>query len=275
MRGSRAWVLAFLLFGVELAAQVDTARITGTVADQSGARIPGAKIAIRNQETNITVETTADEAGVYRSLPLRVGLYSVTAWHEGFKTAVRDGIHLELQQEAIVDLVCPIGALAERVVVTADAPQLQAYSAAQGQVIDLKKIVDLPLNGRDYLQLALLTSGTNNPPPGSRFGGFTSNGMRAGHNNYLLDGIDNNSNQHAAAGRTAQVVEPSLAAIEEFKVETNAYSAEYGRNVGGVVNVSTRAGGNVIHGQFFEFVRNEAFDAKNFFDNPQASKPSL
>jgi len=273
MRGSRALVLAFLLFGVELAAQVDTARITGTVTDQSGARIPGAKITIRNVETNVAVATVANEAGVYRSVPLRVGSYSVSASQDGFKTAVRDGIKLELQQAAIVDLVCPVGAVAEKVVVTADAPQLQAYSAAQGQVIDLKKIADLPLNGRDYLQLALLTSGTNNPPPGSRFGGFTSNGMRAGHNNYLLDGIDNNSNQHAAAGRTAQVVEPSLAAIEEFKVETNAYSAEYGRNVGGVVNVSTRAGGNAIHGQLFEFVRNESFDAKNFFDDPAASNP--
>ena len=272
-RTSLSILFLFLAFAVLLHAQVDTARITGTVTDQTGGRIPGAKVTIRNLETNITVETTANEVGVYRSVPLRIGLYSVSASKEGFKTAVRDGIHLELQQEAVVDLVCPVGSVAEQVVVTADAPQLQAHSASQGQVIDLKKIVDLPLNGRDYLQLARLTSGASYAAAGSRFGGFSSSGLRASHNNYLLDGMDNNSNQHAATGRTAQAVEPSLAAVEEFKVETNTYSAEYGRNLGGVVNVSTRSGTNAFHGQLLEFLRNEALDAKNFFDDPQEPNP--
>jgi Carboxypeptidase regulatory-like domain/TonB dependent receptor len=264
---------AMALCATALVAQVDTARITGTITDQTGARIPGVKVVIRNLETNIEMQTAADSVGVYRSVPLRIGLYSVSASHEGFKTAVREGIHLDIQQEAIVDMICPVGSTTEQVDVHADAPQLQAYSASQGQVIDLKKIVDLPLNGRDYLQLALLTTGANYAASGARFGGFSSSGLRTSHNNYLIDGIDNNSNQAAATGRSGQVVEPSLTMVEEFKVETNAYSAEYGRNLGGVVNVSTRAGTNAFHGQLLEFFRNEAMDAKNFFDSPEEAKP--
>src|ERR1041385_4178014 len=149
------------LFAAVSVAQVDTARITGTITDQTGARIPSAKVVIRKLETNIEVQATADAVGSSPSVPLRIGVYSVSATREGFKTAVREGIHLDIQQEAIVDLVCPVGATTEQVNVSGDAPQLQAYSAAQGQVIDLKKIVDLPLNGRDYLQLALLTTGAN------------------------------------------------------------------------------------------------------------------
>ncbi len=276
MQGAKAWVLLFLLLvwtAPELIGQVDTGRITGTVTDPSGARIPQAKITIRNLATNAVSQTQTDEYGVYRSVPLRIGWYAVSAARDGFKTAVREGIRLELQQEAVVDLLCPIGSVAEQILVTADAPQLQTTRASQGQVIDNKKIVDLPLNGRNYVELALLIAGASNAAAGARFGGFSASGLRTSHNNYLLDGMDNNSNQGAATGRTAQVVEPSVDAIEEFKVEVNSYSAEYGRNLGGVVNVSIKAGANNFHGALFEFFRNEKMDAKNFFDDPDEPTP--
>jgi hypothetical protein len=177
-------------------------------------------------------------------------------------------VTLEVQSELRIDVALEIGAAAEQITVSADAVLLQANEASRGQVIDNRKIVDLPLNGRDYLQLALLTAGTNVPPPGSRFQGFSAGGFRVSHNNYLLDGMDNNSNQHAAQGRTPQVISPSVDAVQEFKVQTGNYSAEFGRNVGGVVNVIIRSGTNEFHGGAFEFVRNEAFNARNFFQAP-------
>ena len=161
-----------------------------------------------------------------------------------------------------------MGAATEQVTITADAALLQSTESSRGQVVDNKKIVDLPLNGRDYLQLALLTAGTNVPPPGARFSGFSASGFRVSHNNYLLDGMDNNSNQHAAQGRTPQVISPSVDAIQEFKVQTSNYSAEFGRNVGGVVNLTIKSGTNEFHGGAFEFIRNEAFNARNFFQEP-------
>jgi hypothetical protein len=182
-------------------------------------------------------------------------------------------VTLEVQAEVRLDLALEVGAAAEQVTILADAPLLQTTEASRGQVIDHRKIVDLPLNGRDYLQLALLTAGTNVPPPGSRFQGFSASGMRVSHNNYLLDGMDNNSNQHAAQGRTPQVISPSVDAVQEFKVQTSNYSAEFGRNVGGVVNVVIRSGTNSFHGGVFEFFRNEALNARNFFQEADTPNP--
>ncbi len=273
----RPFALASFLTLILLAqislAQVEQGTIVGYVKDNSGAAIPGAQVVITNVNTGIFSETMTDESGYYRSIPLRVGVYSVSAEFEGFKRTVQSGISLEVNQQALVDLMLEIGAVTEEVTVTAEAPLLQTTEASQGQVIDHRKIVDLPLNGRDYLQLALLSSGTNVPAPGARFGGFSSGGLRTSHNNYLLDGMDNNSNQHAGTGRQGQVISPSVDAIEEFKVQTNAYSAEFGRNIGGVVNVVIKSGTNQFHGGAFEFLRNEKLDAKNFFDSPTDPVP--
>ena len=268
-----ALLVALTLHFPLLLAQVEQGTIVGYVKDNSGAAVPGARVEITSLDTGISSETKTDESGAYRSIPLRVGRYSVAAEFEGFKRAVQTGITLEVNQQALVELVLEIGAVSEEVTVTAEAPLLQTTDASQGQVIDNKKIVDLPLNGRNYLQLALLSSGTNVPAPGARFGGFSSGGLRTSHNNYLLDGMDNNSNQHAGTGRQGQVISPSVDAIEEFKVQTNAYSAEFGRNLGGVVNVVIKSGTNEFHGGLFEFLRNEKLDAKNFFDSPTDPVP--
>lgn len=163
-------------------------------------------------------------------------------------------------------------AIAETVDVRADAPLLSTAAPTQGQVIDNKKIVELPLNGRDYLQLALLSGGAVQPI-GGRYGGFSATGQRTTQNNFLLDGVDNNNIQIAAQGFRPEAVKPSVDAIQEFQVVTNAYSAEYGRAAGGVVNVVLKSGTNVPHGAVFGFLRHEAFDARNFFDPANQDKP--
>ena len=266
-------VLGVFVFASIVSAQVEQGVLLGTVADQSSARIGGALITMTNQGTNTTTVTRTDAAGSFRSIPLRTGTYSIAVEAAGFKKLLRRGVTLRIQDEVRLDLMLELGATADQITVTADAGLLQTTEASRGQVIENKKIVDLPLNGRDYLQLALLTAGTNVPPPGSRFQGFSAGGFRVSHNNYLLDGMDNNSNQQAAQGRSPQVISPSVDAVQEFKVQTTNYSAEFGRNVGGVVNVVIKSGGNDIHGGAFQFVRNEAFNARNFFQAPGTKIP--
>jgi len=158
----------------------------------------------------------------------------------GFKRAVRSGITLEIEQTQVLDFQMELGAATESVSVTAELPLLSTTDAAQGQVINNKRIVDMPLNGRDYIQLALLSGGTL-PPIGGRFGGFSAAGQRTTQNNYMLDGIDNNNVQLAAQGEQAETVKPSVDAIQEFKISTNSYSAEFGRATGGVVNATSRS----------------------------------
>jgi hypothetical protein len=249
-------------------AQVNTARIIGTIKDAAGAVVPGAKVAIVNTQTNRTFETVSRDDGTYESVPLPIGDYRVTAEQEGFRRSVREGIVLQIQQTVVVDLTLEVGQLAQEVSITAAAPLLSTTEATQGQVIDNKKIVDLPLNGRDYIQLALLSAGANQSAPGARTGGFSGSGMRSTQNNYLMDGVDNNNAQIAHQGRQGEAVKPNVDAIQEFKVMTNAFSAEYSRATGAVVSVSLKSGTNSLHGTAYEFLRNEKFDAKNFFDLP-------
>jgi hypothetical protein len=251
---------------------VETGRIIGTITDSTGARIAGARVVILNELTGASSNTTSREDGSYESIPLRVGDYRVSADLAGFKRTIRDNLVLQIQQTMVVDIVLQLGEVTEEVTVTDEAPLLTVTDATQGQVIDNQKIVDLPLNGRDYNQLALLSAGTNQPGSGARVGGFSGSGMRATQNNYLLDGVDNNNAQIAYQGRQAEVVKPNVDAIQEFKVMTNAFSAEFGRATGAVVNVSMKSGTNEIHGSVYEFLRNEKLDAKNFFDSPTAPR---
>jgi hypothetical protein len=274
---SRFYKLALtaILPAAALFGQVETARIVGTVTDQTGASITNAKVSITNVETGIGYDTATKETGLYESIPLRVGQYRVAVEAPGFRRAIRSGLVVQIGQTAVVDFALQLGQVAEEVTVTASAPLLTTTEATQGQVIDNRKIVDLPLNGRDYNQLALLSAGTNLPAPGARVGGFSGSGMRATQNNYLLDGVDNNNAQIAYQGRQAEVVRPNIDSIQEFKLLTNAFSAEYGRATGAVVNVTLKAGTNDFHGTAYEFLRNEDLDAKNFFDSPTAPKPKF
>lgn len=265
-------VLCVVMFVAPVYGQLETGRITGTVTDATGAVVPGTRVTVIHVETNRQFNVMTDADGRYVSALLPIGNYRVEAEFTGFKRVARSGIRLEVQQTAVVDLRLELGEISDRVEVQAEAPLLNVTEATQGQVIENKRIVDIPLNGRDYIQLALLAAGTVQDL-GGRFGGFSAGGQRTTQNNYLLDGVDNNTMQNAAQTGRAEVIKPSVDAIQEFKVLTSAFSAEYGRAGGGVVSVVLKSGTNQFHGTVFGFLRNEALDARNFFDRSNRPKP--
>ena len=250
-----------------------TAQITGRVTDATAAVIPGAAITVTNVATGVERKVESNAEGYFTVPLLLPGEYRVTVENQGFKPVVRSGIVLEVDQRAEINFTLEVGAVAERIEVHAAALQLNTQEGSQGQVIENRRIVELPLNGRNYDELALLSAGTVQPLSGSRFEGFSSGGMRNTQNNFILDGVDNNPAELAGAQRRSEMVQPSIDGIQEFKVQTNAYAAEYGRAMGSVVNVTTKSGTNDLHGTAFEFLRNEKLDAKNFFDPPDRPKP--
>ncbi len=261
-------LIAVLCFGMSVSfAQVETARITGTVTDATGAVIPAVEVVVTHVQTNRRFVTQTDAEGRYEAPNLPLGDYEVVLETDGFKRTVRTGINLEVREAAVVDIALEVGQLTESVSVVADAPLLTTVEAAQGEVISNKQIVDLPLNGRSYLKLALLSTGAMITDTGRR-ASFSSSGMRPSQNNVMLDGIDNNNLQSATHARRSDAASISIDAVQEFKVETNSFTAEYGKSAGGVVNVVMKSGTNQVHGTVFGFLRNEVFDAKNFFDDP-------
>jgi Carboxypeptidase regulatory-like domain len=271
-------VLAAFLLVSAVPAQQPTAQITGIITDSSGAVVPAAQIKVVNTETGMHWEAQSNESGNYAFSNLRPGNYEITVSRDGFATVNRGGINLVISQVARLDFSLKVGGTGQSVEVTATAPLLESSTASVGQVIDTRAVSDLPLNGRNYLQLAKLSSGVLEAKPGDRNiagGSFIANGVRAQLNNFLLDGVDNNSKVVDQQNSSPVVVQPSVDAIQEFKVETNNYSAEYGYSAGAVVNATIKGGTNRLHGDVFEFVRNDVFDARNYFSNPAAAKPEL
>jgi hypothetical protein len=231
-------------------------------------------VSVTNTETGAERKVTANEEGYYAAPLLLPGEYRVTVEHAGFKPITRAGITLSVDQRAELNFMLEVGGVSERVEVTAAAAaQLNTVEGSQGQVIENRRVVDLPLNGRNYDELALLSAGTVQPLAGARYSGFSAGGMRDTQNSFLLDGVDNNPVELAGAQRRSEMVQPSVDAIQEFKVQTSAFAAEYGRAMGAVVNLTTRSGTNNLHGAAFEFMRNEKLDAKNFFDPPGPKPP--
>src|SRR5437879_6414858 len=252
-------------------AQKDAGSIVGTVRDQSGAVVSHAKVTVADVERGSTFEATTNDAGEYVASPLRVGQYTVTVEHSGFKKAVSAPVNLDVQQRIAVNVTLQIGQISESIEVTGAAPLLETETSELGQVVDNKRVANLPLNGRNFAQLALLTAGTAPSEPGARDEGgfgFSAGGARSLQNNFLLDGVDNNSNLPDLLNETNYVIQPSVEALEEFKVQTNAYSAEFGRGNGAIINATIKSGTNQFHGSVYEFLRNEKFDGKNFFDDP-------
>jgi hypothetical protein len=267
--------LAFvcLVFSVTAWTQKDAGSIVGTVKDQTGANVPAAKVTVTDIEHGTNLVTTTNESGEYVAAPLRVGKYTVTVEHPGFKKAVTVAVTLDVQQRVALDVILQVGQISESVEVTSTTPLLETETSELGQVVDNKRMANLPLNGRNFAQLALLTAGTAPSEPGARDEGgfgFSANGARSLQNNFLLDGVDNNSNLPDLLNETNYVIQPSVEAIEEFKVQTNAYSAEFGRGNGAIINATIKSGTNSFHGSAYEFLRNEKFDAKNFFDDPNS-----
>ena len=251
--------------------QADTALIIGSVTDATGAVIPGANITFAHLATGTEYQVQTNETGNFRSPPLRIGEYIVVAEADGFKAYSGSGINLSINDTRQLDIQLEVGAVTEVIEVEASAPLLQTNEASAGTVIENRQIVDLPLNGRDYLQLALLTAGVAN----SRGQGVSIGGQRGTEVSFMMDGMDNNNQAIASQGRQKETVKPNVDAIAEFKVITNGFSAEYGRSSAGIISLAIKSGTNDLHGTGFFFVRDEVMDARNYFTPASADKPQF
>jgi len=256
-------------------AQRITSTLNGEVTDESGAVVVGATVKARNQDTNIERNSVTNEHGSYSIHFLNPGTYDVIVEQAGFKRQIAKGIVLEVNQTAQLNFKLAVGELAQEVSVEAAAPLLQTSESSVGSVIAGKQIHDLPLNGRQFLQLALLVPGAVQSPAGGRqstergtqASAININGNRESSNLFLIDGsINTDPNFNTFA------ISPIIDSIQEFKVQTNSYSAEFGQQAGGQINLITRSGTNQYHGTAYEFLRNSALDAKNLFDRPAPFK---
>ena len=263
----RLVVLTVLLAGGArpILAQVGAGEITGIVRDQNGAAVPGATVTVTDVGTGRQRVVTSTSDGLYTATSLAPGSYRIEVQLPGFTPAGRDGVRLSTGEKARIDFHLAVGNVREAITVTADAPTLRAETASLGAVVEHEQIVQLPLNGRTFITLASLAPGVA-LPPNSQLPRI--NGGRPRTNEYLYDGI---SVLQPEPGQVAFF--PVIDAIQEFKIESNSPPAEFGRFNGGVVNLTTRAGANVFHGDAFEFFRNEALNARNFFQSTSAVKP--
>jgi len=273
----------FLLACAYLTAQVERASIVGNVTDKSGAAMAGVEVTVTNEATNTSVKLTSDESGGYTAVSLIPGNYSVTAARSGFRPVAFKRFVLQVGQTARLDISMEVGSVEQSVEVQGTIPLLQTESASVGQVIERGAVNALPLNGRNFVQLAILAPGvsgldyaqpntinTGRRPDELRPGGtaIQANGALSQSNQVLLDGVDNTE----MISQTF-IVRPAVEGIQEFKVITNNAGAEYGRSVGAVVVVTSKSGSNDFRGSLFEFLRNERFDARNFFARTDAPKP--
>lgn len=274
------WILRTLLAmtaGVMLSsvnplrAQVDTGTILGTVTDASGAAVHGASVTLTNQGTNAALTATTGPDGGYKFTPVRIGTYKLKASLQGFQTIEQRDITVDVGADVVVDFTLKPGSVTQTVEVSAAPPVLESQDASVGQVIDSRSIDNLPLNGRNFTFLAQLAPGVNSPQADTRGnaanGAFAANGLRPAQNNYLLDGIDNNSDTVDFLNGTNFVVLPPVDAVQEFKVQTSGFSAEFGRSGAAVLNATIKSGTNQLHGAVWEFFRNDKLDAADFFEN--------
>src|SRR5437588_1487858 len=264
-------VLSFLLLAALPSFAQTFGQITGIVTDTTGGVLVGATVTVTNTQTGATAAQQANNAGLYVFPNLLPGVYNVKVEMDGFRGAARNQVELQIQQTVRLDFGLQIGSLNETVEAVGTAPMLDTAPATLGTVIDNRQVVELPLNGRNFIRLVALSpnvtsdyAGTSGGGAGGRQGGdratqsFSVAGQRREYNHYTLDGVENqdvNFNTYAFL--------PSIDAVEEFKVQTGVYSAEFGREAA-QVNVSTKSGTNDFHGALFEFVRNDAFDARPY-----------
>jgi hypothetical protein len=268
-------LVILLAFAAPAAAQIDTASVVGTVLDQSGAVLPGVTVTATQEATGVVATAVTNASGQYVFPGLKVGTYTVAAELAGFKRALQREVVLRVQDRAEVNFQLAVGELSEEVVVSGRSELLQTQSADIGNVVDERQVRDLPLLGRRYSELAFLSPGVVVAPAGITSRGedtfFNANGNYATWNNYTLDGADNNSFSTNLQERSAQVVQPPVDALQEFKVQTRTYSAEFGKAAGAVINASIKQGTNDYRGSVYEFFRDEAFNA-NTWDNNRAGR---
>jgi hypothetical protein len=263
-------VLLALALTTSAVAQVDRGAIVGTVTDQAGARVADAQVTITNLAANQSTKITSDAEGNFAANLLRIGTYSVSVEKQGFQKTVEQNVEVGVNQSVRLDLALKVGSAAETVEVTGAAPLLQTEASSLGTLETTRRISELPLNGRNFIQLAYLGPGANGGQTGSNVSGgvfeneraneaISVNGLRVSNNNFLLNGVDNNE-----FGLGGTIALPPPDAILEFRTEENSMSAEFGRG-GAAVNVVSKSGTNQIHGGAYEYIRNDKLDARNFF----------
>ena len=253
--------------------QLTTGTITGTVTDQTGAAVPGATVTLKNTDTGITRSAQTRENGKYEALSLPTGIYEISL--SGFQTVVHTGIGLALGQNAVVNFALQVGEVSQSVTVTGETAQVETTTATVSNLIDEKKVTDLPLNGRDLTQLSFLQPGVIKSPAGAgAFSGLGDKlsvaGSRGNQNIYLLDGVSNSDlsgNAQSASGQLA-----GAETIKEFQIITNNYSAEYRSQAGAIVSAVTKSGTNNFHGSAYEFLRNDKLDAAKWEENKGGGK---
>jgi Carboxypeptidase regulatory-like domain len=259
------------LAGIPLRAQIDTGSIVGIVQDKSGARLAGAAVAVTDTATNVKHSFVTNNDGQYEALQLIPGVYTVTVSRSGFSTQERQNIAVNVQSRVQADFVMTVSSVQQQVVVSEQATQLETQSAEVAAVLSTQTINQLPLNGRDYDQLALLEPGIYHDPSNevanSAEGRFSSNGNLELQNYFSLDGIDNNTGSENLQEQSVQAVTPPPDALQEFALQTRTYSAEFGTSAGAVVNVSTKSGTNSFHGDLWDYVENSDLNANTWFNN--------
>ena len=268
MRRMHALIVLLLLIASTLAAQVSSGTINVVAEDSTQAVIPNATVIVTNKNTGLTRTGQTGPQGEFQATFLPAGEYSITVQMQSFKRSTINQFTLQVDQSATVRVTLTPGDVVETVQVTESTPLLEADTSSLGQVIENKKILELPLNGRNPFALGLL-AGNTTPVTGMATNlPFIAGGGRFSSNEVLLDGIDNNTTVTAGAiGRNGIALQPSVDAVQEFKVKTNSFSAEFGHAAGAVVSATIRSGANDFHGTLFEFLRNDKFDANNFFTN--------
>ncbi len=265
-----------VLFGIVVNARQNTAELSGTLTDSAGAVLIGARVSVRQPLTGFSRDTHTNTAGLYTFTQLPLGVYTVTVSQTGFQTEIREGNELTVGQKARLDFKLRVGSLSSEAVVTSGATQVETQSASLSSVMDKDSIRELPLNGRDIVQLALLKPGVAPSRRTSDSAGsgvqLSVGGRRPNQISFVLDQTDINDGNNNTPGSVSGVL-LGVETLREFRVLTNGYSAEYGRSAGGVISAVTRSGDNQWHGSAFEFARNSAFDAKNFFDPAEQKIP--
>ncbi|MGB9146910.1 MAG: TonB-dependent receptor [Acidobacteriaceae bacterium] len=269
-------IATLMLFAAPCSAQTDQGAITGVVQDASGAVIPNAEITVRDIDTGLVLRGKSNGSGVYVFSPLKIGDYTVSVEAQGFKTVIHENLHLNIQQRLDVNFTLPTGVISQTVTVTSAAPLLQTQQAAVGQVVSTRTINNTPLNGRNWVYIAQLTAGVAPPfgnTRGSGSGDFVANGQRAEQNDFILDGVDDNSNLVDFLNGASYVIRPPPDALSEFSLQTSNFSAEFGHSAGAVLQANIKSGTNQIHGDIWEYFRNTNLDAINWNAGPGAVIP--
>ncbi len=273
----RTSVFALALFMPASAlAQFETATVLGTVRDATQAVVTGVRVTLENVQTGVAFTRESNSNGNFEFVNVRIGRYKVTGEKQGFSRTSAEEFTVTVNARQRVDLILQIGQVAESVTVAGTVQSLETDSSDRGQVISAQQIVNLPLNGRSYADLALLVPGVRRSAiASSRDASFNVNGLRSALNNFVVDGVDNNSYGTSNQGFSNQVVQLSPDTVAEFKVQTNNYSAEFGRAGGAVINASIRSGTNQFHGSAWEYLRNTRLNAVGFFKPQENRKPTM